>query len=249
MLITDRLGLVASLQFGIGSRYDCHVYALRTGDDVILIDTGAGCETDALLTEVNRCWPQAQVAAAILTHSHPDHACGASGLADRTSCSIYAPSTSVEAIREGDERATGLADARECGVYPKDVRLLPCPSAQAYTEGQALSICGQEFRPIRVRGHSDDSHCLATDVAGVRMLFAGDVLFYGAVLGVINHHDSGMSGYRSDLVKLAGLDIDALLPGHGLFTLRDGQKHIDKAIELVNKGFLPRQIGQMEVIF
>jgi len=69
------------------------------------------------------------------------------------------------------------------------------------------------------------------------------------VLGVINTPDSGMQGYRSDLGRLEGLKIDALLPSHGLFTLRGGQRHIDAALEVVARGFLPRQIGQGGRIF
>ena len=58
-----------------------------------------------------------------------------------------------------------------------------------------------------------------------------------------------MKGYRADLSKLRGLGVEGLFPGHGLFTLRDGQRHIDLAIEECQKGFLPRQIGQADIIF
>jgi hypothetical protein len=40
-----------------------------------------------------------------------------------------------------------------------------------------------------------------------------------------------------------------MFPGRGLFTLRDGQRHIDCAIEQLGRNFLPRQIGQGDVIF
>ena len=249
MLINDRLALVASLQFGIGCGYDSHVYALRTDEGVILIDSGSGYATTALLKEVRQCWPDSTIRAVILTHAHPDHACGAAGLSSSTGCSVFSPDISLAAIRQGDEHATGLAEARDQGVYPLDLRMLPCPTAEAYVDGNPFLIDGQEFRPIRVRGHSEDSHCLVTQLAGRRLLFAGDTLFYGGVLGVINRHDSGMQGYRSDLAKLGGLDVDALLPGHGLFTLTNGQRHIDQAIEQKGRGFLPRQIGQMDLIF
>jgi len=58
-----------------------------------------------------------------------------------------------------------------------------------------------------------------------------------------------MEGYRSDIGKLAGLGVDGLFPGHGMFTLSGGQRHLDVAIEQVQKGFLTRQIGQGDAIF
>ena len=249
MLVNDRLALVASLQFGIGSAYDCHVYALRAAEGVVLIDAGSGQATGAMLEELSRVWPGVPVGAVILTHAHPDHACGATPLQAATGCAVYAPDTSLAAVQGGDEHATGLAEARAQGVYPAAMRMLACPAAKPYRAGEALRVCGQEFRPIHVRGHSEDSHCLVTELDGKRLLFSGDALFYGAVLGVINRPDSGMQGYRADLPQLAGLAIDCLLPGHGLFTLARGQRHIDKAIELLAGGFMPRQIGQMDLIF
>jgi glyoxylase-like metal-dependent hydrolase (beta-lactamase superfamily II) len=249
VLIEDRLGLVASLQFGLGSPYDCHVYALKGESGLVLIDAGSGYATESLLDRANRCFPGVRVSAVVLTHAHPDHAAGAARLRELTSCAVFASDVSVEAIRTGDERATGLEEARAQGIYPAEVVMKACPQVQVYRDGEPLEAGGIEFLPIAVRGHSADSHCLLTELDGRRLLFSGDAIFYGAVLGVINREDSGMSGYRADLPKLARRGIDALLPGHGLFTLARGQRHIDKALELVQRGFLPRQIGQMDLIF
>jgi glyoxylase-like metal-dependent hydrolase (beta-lactamase superfamily II) len=80
-------------------------------------------------------------------------------------------------------------------------------------------------------------------------MFAGDVVFYGGILGVINVDGSGMEGYRADLSKLNGLGVEGFFPGHGIFTLHGGQRHIDKAIEQMANGFMPRQIGQGDAIF
>ena len=84
---------------------------------------------------------------------------------------------------------------------------------------------------------------------GALACFSADCVFYGGVLGVINAEDSGMQGYSKDLPKLGGLGVDLLLPGHGLFTLKHGQKHIDSAMEGMRRGFLSPQIGQGAIIF
>jgi len=248
MLIDNGLALVASFQFGIGSAWDCHVYALHDGLGVTLIDSGCGADVASLLRELERTWPGAPLKAVVLTHAHADHSCGAAKLQSLTGCDIFAPETSLDAIRSGDEERIGLAASRGSGGYPDTVRLLPGPAAIGYRHDVPFDVGALRFHPIRVRGHSDDSHCLLLQFGGRRCLFAGDALFYGGVLGVINQPDSSMQGYVTDLPRLAGLNVDALLPGHGLFTLKGGQRHIDLAIAESKRGFLPRQIGQLDLI-
>src|SRR5207253_1977789 len=84
------------------------------------------------------------------------------------------------------------------------------------------SEAGVEFTAIHVRGHSRDAHCYLARAGGRTWLFSGDVVFYGGVLGLINADGSGMEGYRADIDKLAGLGVEGLFPGHGLFTLCGG---------------------------
>lgn len=248
MLLTPHLGLVASFQFGLGSSWDCHLYAMRAPEGLVLIDAGCGLATSEVVSRCAAYWPKVPITDLVLTHAHPDHACGASPLAQATGCRVHAPRLSAEWLRQGDEGAIGLAETRAAGAYPAHLRLQPLASVEPYVEG-SLSVAGQTFQAIAVAGHSADSHCLYTEVAGQRLLFAGDTLFYGAVFGVINRPDSGMSGYRQDLGKLAQFPIDALLPGHGLFTLSNGQRHVDKALEILHAGFLPRQVGQFDLLF
>ena len=134
-------------------------------------------------------------------------------------------------------------------MYPPDLAFEPCPVDVDYRDGVSFTAGGLAFDPVLVRGHCPDAHALAVTLDGRRCLFAGDVVFYGGVIGLINAPGSDMAGYRTDLRKLSGLEIDALFPGHGLFTFEDGQRHIDCAVEQVRKGFVPRTIGQWDLIF
>ncbi len=61
--------------------------------------------------------------------------------------------------------------------------------------------------------------------------------------------DSHMADYRQDLPKLLEVAADGLFPGHGLFTFRDASRHLLTAIERSRENFLPRQIGQGDLIF
>jgi glyoxylase-like metal-dependent hydrolase (beta-lactamase superfamily II) len=249
MRIGDSLAVVASLQFGLSGPLDCHVYALRGTQGLVLIDAGAGTHTDRLLNNVDYDFPGKVISAIILTHAHMDHCGGAASIREATGCSVIAPAMSKAVVEMGDEDASGLRVAREQGIYPPDCRLEPCPVDTSVRDGETFSAAGLEFTAFHVRGHSPDAFCYLTRSLGAPWLFSGDVVFYGGVLGVINAEGSGMDGYRTDLRKLAGLDVEGLFPGHGLFTLHGGQRHLDCAFEQVGKGFLGRQIGQGGLLF
>ena len=244
MRVSDTLAVVASLQFGLAGPLDCHSYALRGPGGLVLIDAGAGTHTQQILKNVAADLPEGSVSALILTHAHMDHCGGAAGIREQTGCVVIAPQPSKPIIEAADEEASGLRKAREQGVYPSETRLACCKVDTAVGDGEVFSAAGLEFKAFHVRGHSPDAFCYFTRALGSPWLFSGDVVFYGGVLGVINADGSGMEGYRADLHKLSGLGIEGLFPGHGLFTLRGGQRHIDSAIEQMKKGLLGRQIGQ-----
>jgi len=244
MRIHESLALVASLQFGLGGPFDCHVYAIRGPQGLVLIDSGAGTHTDKLLDELAADLPGGTVTSLVLTHCHLDHCGGAAAIREATGCAVIAPELSRPILESGDEEGSGLRVAREQGIYPPELRLAPCAVDLVLGDSQKFSAAGLEFTAIHVRGHSPDAFAYRTSSLGSTWLFCGDVVFYGGVLGMINAAGSGMEGYRSDLHKLDGLNVDGLFPGHGLFTLRGGQQHLDSAIRQLDKGFLGRQIGQ-----
>lgn len=249
MRINESLALVASFQFGLAGARDCHVYAVRGSGGTVLIDAGAGMSTEDLLLNACADLPGIPIKNLLITHCHLDHCGGAASLRQATHCAIFAPECSRHILEHGDEEASGLRMARQQRIYPPDFRLKPCSVDNVVRDGTVFDAAGIEFTAIHIRGHSLDSFCYLAEIAGRRCLFSGDTVFYGGMLGVINAEGSGMDGYRADLHKLRGLKIEGLFPGHGLFTLREGQRHLDYAIEQSRQGFLARQIGQGEFLF
>jgi glyoxylase-like metal-dependent hydrolase (beta-lactamase superfamily II) len=95
------------------------------------------------------------------------------------------------------------------------------------------------LKMISVQGHTRDSTCFLWEEGGRRALFTGDVVFYSGAIGLINADGSSLEDYRRDLPKLAALGVDMFFPGHSVFVLRNGQKHIDRALKKLQDFVLP----------
>jgi glyoxylase-like metal-dependent hydrolase (beta-lactamase superfamily II) len=98
------------------------------------------------------------------------------------------------------------------------------------SEGQVLSVGNLAIAAIQVPGHNPGCLCYLLTVDGRRVLFSGDVVYHGGLVSIGNWPGCDLQAYQRGLRKLAGLAVDALLPGHLLWTVSGGQAHIDKAI-------------------
>ncbi|MCC6328416.1 MAG: MBL fold metallo-hydrolase [Acidobacteria bacterium] len=250
MRITENIYLVGSLQLGISGRWDSHVYLVKGPDGLVLIDAGGGTDGEMIFENIrSEGFDPDDIKALLLTHVHFDHSCGAAEIRERTGCRVYLSANSRDLLEQGTAEEAGLDKAIEKGIYPEWFQFKNCVVDQAVEDGDQISVAGLEFSAIGVDGHSPDSICYLVEINGSRDLFCGDVLFYGGVIGLINAPGSTMEGYRKDLGKLAGSKIDGLYPGHFLFTVSGGQRHIDAAIEQINKGSIPQTVGQIGSIF
>lgn len=243
------MAIVGSAQFGLSSPYDCHVYAVRGPAGIVLIDAGSGLGTSQIAQRLDQDFPGEKVVALLLTHAHVDHSGGAAAIGERYQCPVFTSSMTASILQAADEERSGLRRARESGGYPFDLHMEPCTVDNIYRDGENFEVAGLVFQPLRIRGHSQDSHCLLAEVNDSRVCFSGDTVFYGGILGVINSWDSNLQDYHADLLKLQDRSIEMLFPGHGIFTLKAGQRHLDAAIQSLKGGFLSQQIGQGSVIF
>jgi hydroxyacylglutathione hydrolase len=250
MKISEQVYIVGSLQLGISGRWDSHVYVVKGPEGLVMIDAGGGGSGEKILDNVRQDGlDPTDIKALLLTHNHFDHACGAAEIRAATGCAVYLSTKSKDMLEQGTATEAGLDLAIEQGVYPPDFQYRNCVVDHAVEDGDEIEVAGLVFKGISVEGHSPDSICYLTEMAGIRNLFSGDVLFYGGIIGLINAPGSGMDGYRRDLNKLAGLNVDGLFPGHMLFTVKGGQAHIDAAIEECSKGRIPQTVGRCGVIF
>ena len=245
MQIAERIHLVGSGSYGFGltDPYDCHIYLIDGGAELALIDVGAGMGAVQVVENIQRDgFDPARVRHILCTHAHGDHAGGTARM--RALLPNAAVSMSGEAggyIRQGDEAGTSIAIAKDAGIYPPDYRLEPCVVDRDLAEGDRVAIGDLELECIETPGHAGGHLSFLLDRADQRSLFSGDVVFHGGTILLQNTHDCRLGELIASLRKLRGLEIDALFPGHFAFSLRNGQHHLERANEVLDRLLIPPQ--------
>src|SRR5215470_8168679 len=121
MKLSERIHLVGSgaMGFDLTDAFDCHVYLIDGGDEMALIDAGAGMGAADIITHVEGAnLDPARIRHLILTHGHGDHAGGApklKRLLDEPL--VYASAIAAPALRDADERALSVDVAKRVGIY------------------------------------------------------------------------------------------------------------------------------------
>ena len=91
-------------------------------------------------------------------------------------------------------------------------------------------------------GHSDGHVSLLLEEGQDRILFAGDVIFFGGKILLQAIHDCRLDAEIRSLRKLRDLAITMLFPGHLTVSLKDGQRHIERANQVLDRLLIPEQM-------
>lgn len=246
MQLTERIHLVGSGSFGfdLSDPRDCHVYLLDGGSELALIDVGAGIGAVEVIGQVRRAgFDPGRIRHVICTHAHGDHAGGAARMRALLPSATLSISREVaDFVRAGDERGTSIDVARRAGIYPPDYRLEPCPVDNELVDGDRVAVGDLVLACLETPGHSQGHLSFLLEHDGLRSLFGGDVIFHGGKILLQSIYDCRLEELIASLRKLRGLAIDALFPGHLSFSLRDGQRHIEKANQALDRLLLPDQM-------
>jgi hydroxyacylglutathione hydrolase len=240
MQITDRIYIVGSGLFGLGlsSRYDCHVYLIDGGTELALVDAGTGLGTAEIEANISaHGFDVSQLRKILLTHCHADHAGGAMYFRRAYGSVVCVPKGEAEALVKGNYGPT--VEARHAGLYPPDYYVEPCYADVLLEEGSLVSCGSLSIQSILTPGHSPGSTCFFVKDTRCTALFSGDTASLGGFVGLFNDDGCDIRAYRKSIKRLASLQVDALLPGHGAFTVRFGQDHIDLAIDAFGRFVLP----------
>lgn len=153
------------------------------------------------------------------THGHPDHIEACDAFDDKTM------------------RAIGKAEFDYLGGSGKDLFLMtgcemPRKPYSFYLNEGTLSIGDIVFRVILTPGHSPGSLCFYWEEK--KLLISGDTLFYLGV-GRTDLPGGSMETLGLSIGKLASLDIEYLIPGHGEAVA--GRDRIEKNFKVIMNEF------------
>ena len=236
MKLTDRLYLVGSgsLGFDLTDEYDCNVYLLDGGSGAALIDAGGGRDVLSIMKIIEGGGvPLDRVRYLLLTHAHADHAGGAARLREGLGLQVLIARDVAEFLRRGEEKGIALDVAREAGLYPQDFRFQACPVDGELEEGQKVIVGDCELLVMETPGHAAGCLSFLMEKEEQQYLFSGDTIFFGGRIVLQNAPDCDLQAYIRTIERLSKLSVDLLLPGHLCFSLRNGQRHIDAAIEVL----------------
>jgi hydroxyacylglutathione hydrolase len=230
--------------FGLSAPFDCHVYLLDGGSEAALVDAGIGAGIDAILANVEAAGvPRERLRYAFLTHGHPDHAGGAAALRERLPALEVVASSEVAAwVAAGDEEALGVETGKRSEFYPADFRFRACRVEMALRDGDRVPVGELVVEALETPGHADGHLAFLVEGRGGRILFGGDLVFFGGQISLANRWDCRIPAYAASMAKLRAARVDALLPGHHVVSVTNGQRHIDAANRLFDRGFVPRSV-------
>ena len=246
MRLADRIHLVGSgsMGFDLTDPYDCHIFLLDGGSESTLIDTGSGMGVEAVLENVRRDGlDPAAIRTIVLTHAHVDHGGGAARMrALLREPPVLCHSSIAGFVRNADERGVSLDVAKGAGFYPGDYVLEPCPVDGELADGDVIRIGDLSLQVLDTPGHADGHVSLLLERSEERILFGGDVVFFGGTILLQNTWDCRLPEHINSLRRLRDLDVTGLLPSHLTLSLKNGQRHIERANEALDKLLVPNQM-------
>lgn len=245
MKLTEHIELIGSGQMGFNltDALDCHVYLVHDGDDAIVVDAGAGCDIEPILTQIARSGvPQGSIRRLLLTHAHGDHAGGARALHDALGVDVYASPLAASYVRDGDERAISLDRARGPGGYPKDYAFAASPVTGELREGDRITVGRLVVEVVETPGHCGGHLSFALHRPGGIDLFSGDAIFTRGRILLQYIWDCSVVDSCESVKRLTAIRPDGLFPGHGSVSIERGWTHLYSAMETIGSMLPPPQL-------
>jgi glyoxylase-like metal-dependent hydrolase (beta-lactamase superfamily II) len=251
MRILPNIYLIGSGRNGvcISDDFDCTVWLLDGGDELAMIEVGCGRDVQAIIDEMQRDGlDPSKVTKILLTHTHADHAGGAAAFQKLTGAEVYVGRAGAKNLRSGDEDAIGLTIARRSSYYPKDYRVSACPVDFELSDGDTIAVGRYTLRVIETPGHSVDSICFHGYIEDRYVLWTGDVIQFGdfgqfkGMISLLYAPGCSLQAYGKSVRKLADLEVDALLPSHRLFCVRNGKRQVDLVVKAFQGMPLPKSV-------
>lgn len=176
--------------------------ALLVDDRLLLIDTGADSSAKDILDYIERIKRRpSDISMIIITHTHPDHVSGLALLKDKTEAKVASHRAEADFIA-----------CRKTYLGP------PGPQRHKPVNIDILLDDGQKFEELLVLhtpGHTPGSLSLLDERR--KLLIAGDACQTeeGTIAPMQDAFNIDPSMHRESIKRLARLDFEALIVGHG----------------------------------
>jgi glyoxylase-like metal-dependent hydrolase (beta-lactamase superfamily II) len=206
-------------------RGKCNCYLVRGSRKNLLIDCGLPWEQallEAQLAGLGLAPGDVHIVA--LTHEHLDHIGGLPLFPARTVVAAHALAANKIGLQD-DFVLMSKSHQLQAEAYHVDFQL---------HQGTHIDLGGCVLQALHAPGHSSGSTCYYD--ADRQLLFTGDTIFSGGILGGIFPSGS-ISDYALTLRQLATLKLKALLPGHGRKSetpAEDFEKAVRGSVNLLN---------------
>jgi glyoxylase-like metal-dependent hydrolase (beta-lactamase superfamily II) len=239
--IAKDIYLVGGGDIRLSNRMDCHIYLVDGGQHKCLIDAGVGIDSEEIIRNIvqDGYSPRKDIDYILVTHAHADHAGGIRTMRRATGAEVVAPQGEAELIENGGhDMDTAMRAAKESGIYPKSYVYKYCKIDRVVGHRGKIKVGKYNLRAIQVPGHSRGIVGYLIEERP-RSFFSSDIVFIEGAVGFGNWPGCNLDNYRNYIGRLAGLDVELLFPGHFMWTLKDGQRHLDTAIKNFKGAWLP----------
>ena len=146
-------------------------------------------------------------------------------------------------VQNADEQGVSLDVARKAGFYPPDYVLEPCAVDRELSDGDRIAVGDLSLEVIETPGHADGHISLLLDREERRTLISGDVVFFGGTILLQNTWDCRLPEHIRSLRRLRELQITgARFRSHLALSLQNGQRHIERANEALDRLLVPNQM-------
>ena len=194
----------------VGDGLCSNIYVIGR-EKAVIVDTGVG-------NHANPIWPQLDaigvkpenVSGVVVTHAHHDHVSGLFIILEKSSPKVY--------------------------LHRLDARYVATNINSTLINIDDGDVVETELWPLKViwtPGHTRGGICLYEKEH--RILFSGDTVFPDGYYGRYDG-ESARREIVNSLSKLAVLDVDILLPGHGMPVFKNASSHIRLAYDNASEG-------------
>jgi glyoxylase-like metal-dependent hydrolase (beta-lactamase superfamily II) len=173
-----------------------------------VVDSGYGAHAEQTVALLEHALKGKPLEHLVNTHCHSDHMGGNAAIRRKFSCRTSIPAGEAPLIDRWDERELILSDA--------DQRAERFAYDDTFGDSDALDMGDYEWQVLAAPGH--DTHAVMFYSPETRVLISGDALWetgFGAVFAQLFGRGTALAETRDTLERIARLDCDIVIPGHG----------------------------------